>query len=178
MARNLQEALAKISQETKIPLQVITAEQEAVLAFLAAASALQSNGKNLVVWDIGGGSLQFSMSADDSSAARREFVISTGHQGVDLFRRQIAKQVDRGVAQAMNPLSREEMTQATELARELSRAVNLKIREQLRRGDMRVVGLGGVHTESLAAQAGLQDNPPYKLYNLNGVRAAPSAPPI
>ena len=172
MARNGQEALAKISQETKIPLQVITAEQEAVLAFLAAASALQSNGKNLVVWDIGGGSLQFSMSADDSSAARREFVISTGHQGVDLFRRQIAKQVDRGVAQAMNPLSREEMTQATELARELSRAVNLKIREQLRRGDMRVVGLGGVHTESLAAQAGLQDHPPYKLYTLNGVRTA------
>lgn len=72
----------------------------------------------------------------------------------------------------MNPLSREEMIRAIELARQLSRAVNPKIREQLRRGDMRVVGLGGVHTESLAAQAGVQDHPPYKLYPLNGVRAA------
>jgi len=172
MARNAHQALAKISQATGLPLQIVSGEQEAVLGFLAAAIALQSNGKNLVVWDIGGGSLQFSMSADGSSEAHREYVISAGHQGAELFRREIAQRLNRGAAQAVNPLSQAEMLRAIELARHWSRAVNPKIMEQLRRGDIRVVGLGGIHTESLAAQAGLQVNFPYRLYTLDGVRAA------
>ncbi len=127
MARNGREALAKISQKTKMPLQLITAEQEAVLGFLAATSAVGSNGKNLVVWDIGGGSLQFSMGAD---APHRDFVISMGHEGVELFRKQIARRLNRSAAQTVNPLSQEELTQAIELARELSHAVNPQIRQQ------------------------------------------------
>ena len=169
MARNGHEALAKISQKTKIPLQLITAEKEAVLAFLAATSALGSNGKNLVVWDIGGGSLQFSMGADDP---HRNFVISTGHEGVELFRRQIAKRFNRGTAQTVNPLSQEEMTGAIELAKELSHAVNPHIRERLRRSRMRIVGLGSVHTESLPMQAGLQTKLAFNVYTLEAVRAA------
>jgi hypothetical protein len=46
---------------------------------LQAASALLSDGKNLVVWDIGGGSLQFSMRADGVGALQRKSVISAGH---------------------------------------------------------------------------------------------------
>ena len=172
IARNAHHALARIFQETKIPLRIITGEQEAGLAFLAAATALRSNGKNLVVWDIGGGSLQFSMSADGASAAHREYVVSSGHQGAELFRMEIAKRFNRRAAQAVNPLSQAEMIQAIELARDWSRAVNSKIIQQLRRGDMRVVGLGGIHTESLVAQAGLRFNVPYRLYTLDGVRAA------
>jgi exopolyphosphatase / guanosine-5'-triphosphate,3'-diphosphate pyrophosphatase len=169
MARNGREALAKISQKTKMPLQLITAEQEAALAFLAATSVLGSDGKNLVVWDIGGGSLQFSMAAD---GPHRNFVISTGHEGVELFRKQIAGQFNRGATETVNPLSQEEMTRAIELARELSYAVNPQIRQRLRRSRMRIVGLGSVHTESLPAQAGLQTNPAYNVYTLEGVRAA------
>jgi exopolyphosphatase/guanosine-5'-triphosphate,3'-diphosphate pyrophosphatase len=169
MARNGHEALAKISQKAKMPLQLITAEQEAVLAFLAATSALGSDGKNLVVWDIGGGSLQFSMGAD---GPHRNFVISTGHEGVELFRRQVARRLNRGATQTVNPLSQEEMTRSIELAKALSHAVNLQIRERLRRSSMRVVGLGSVHTESLPMQAGLQTNLAYKVYTLEAVRAA------
>lgn len=169
MARNGHEALARISLETKMPLHLITAEQEAVLAFLAATSALGSDGKNLVVWDIGGGSLQFSMGAD---GPHRDFVISTGHEGVELFRRKIARRFNRAASQSVNPLSREEMTRAIELARESSNAVNRQIRERLRHSRMRIVGLGSVHTESLAVQAGLQTSLGYKVYTLEGVRAA------
>jgi exopolyphosphatase/guanosine-5'-triphosphate,3'-diphosphate pyrophosphatase len=169
MARNGQEALAKISQQTTIPLQLIAAEQEAVLAFLAARSALGSNSKNLVVWDIGGGSLQFSMGAD---GPHRDFVISTGHEGVEMFRRKIARRFNRDPTLTVNPLTQEEMGRAIELARELSDAVNPQIRERLRRRSMRVVGLGSVHAESLAAQAGLQSNRAYNMYTLEGVRVA------
>jgi hypothetical protein len=64
------------------------------------------------------------------------------------------------------------MTRAIALARELSHAVNLQIRERLRRSGMRIVGLGSVHTESLPMQAGLQTNLAYKVYTLEGVREA------
>jgi exopolyphosphatase/guanosine-5'-triphosphate,3'-diphosphate pyrophosphatase len=169
MARNGHEALAKISQKAKMPLVLITAEEEAVLAFLAATSALGSDGKNLVVWDIGGGSLQFSMGAE---GLQRNIVISTGHEGVELFRRQVARRFNRGATQTLNPLSQEEMTRAIELAKELSHAVNPQIRERLRRSGMRIIGLGSVHTESLPMQAGLQNNLAYKVYTLEAVRAA------
>jgi exopolyphosphatase / guanosine-5'-triphosphate,3'-diphosphate pyrophosphatase len=169
MAQNGPEALAKISQKTKMPLQLITAEQEAVLAFLAATSALGPNGKNLIVWDIGGGSLQFSMGADGPD---RNFVISTGHEGVELFRRQVARRFNRGATQTVNPLSQEEMTRAIELAKESSHAVNPHIREHLRRSGMRIVGLGSIHTESLPMQAGLQTNQAHNVYTLEAVRAA------
>jgi exopolyphosphatase/guanosine-5'-triphosphate,3'-diphosphate pyrophosphatase len=172
LARNGLQVLAQISQETKIPLQVITGAQEAVLGFLAAASALQTDGKNLVVWDIGGGSLQFSMRAEGVGAEQRKFVISAGHHGVELFRREIAKQLNRGVSRPVNPLSHDEITRAVELARRASKSVNSEVRERIRHGHMRVVGLGGIHTESLANHAGLENDPPYKLYTLAGVRAA------
>lgn len=171
LARNGQRALAKISQETNIPLRIITGDQEAVLGFLVAATTLQADGRNLVVWDIGGGSMQFSMSADSSSAAHPEYVISSDHIGVELFRREIAKHLERSAA-PVNPLTREEMTRAIELGKQLSRAVNPKILERLRRGDMRVAGLGGVHTESLAGQAGTETKPPFTVYTIEGVRAA------
>lgn len=172
LARNGLQVLAQISQETKISLQVITGEQEAVLGFLAAASALRSDGKNLVVWDIGGGSLQFSMRADGVGAAQPKFVISAGHHGIELFSREIAKQLNHGVSQSVNPLGQDKMTRAIESARRASKSVNPEIRERLRRGHMRVVGLGGIHTESLVNQAGLETDPPYELYTLAGVRAA------
>jgi exopolyphosphatase / guanosine-5'-triphosphate,3'-diphosphate pyrophosphatase len=169
MARNAHEALARIVQETKIPLSVISGEQEAALAFSAAAAALKSDGKNLVVWDIGGGSLQFSMRTDHSRETRRDYVISSGHQGAELFRMEIAKRLNR---EAANPMAQSEMIQAIELAKQWSRAVNPKIIERLGRGDMRVVGMGGIHTESLAAQASQQFQPPYDWYTLDAVRSA------
>jgi hypothetical protein len=64
------------------------------------------------------------------------------------------------------------MTRSIELAKALSHAVNLQIRERLRRSGMRIVGLGSVHTESLPMQAGLQTNLAYKVYTLEAVRAA------
>ena len=172
MANNGPRVLAQISHETKISLQVISGAQEAALGFLAAASALQSDGKDLVVWDIGGGSMQFSMRAEGAGAAHQKIVVSAAHHGVELFRREIAKQFKRGLGQVVNPLSQEEINRAIELARQSSQEVKAEIREQLRRGHMRIVGLGGVHTESLANQAGLEGKPPYKLYTLAGVRAA------
>jgi len=172
MARNAHRALTRISQETKIPLRVITGEQEAVLGFLAAEAGLQSDGKKLVVWDIGGGSLQFSMRADGFSEVHRDYVISAGHKGAELFRRELAVRFNRGSTQAVNPMTQAEMTQAIDLAKAWSRAVNPKIVEQLRRGETRVAGLGGIHTESLAGQAGLQFDSSHEHYTLDGVRAA------
>ena len=172
MAQNAKHALARIIQGTKIPLRVITGEQEAVLAFLAAASALRFEAKNLVVWDIGGGSLQFSMSADHVIEAQPDYIISAGHEGAELFRREIAKQLNRGAEQTVNPLDQAEMNRAVALAKQWSQAVNPKIKEKLRRRDTRVVGLGGIHAESLVAQAGLRFKSPYKIYTIDGVRRA------
>ena len=172
MARNASTALARLSRETGIALRVISGDEEALLAFLAAAAALQSDGKNLIVWDIGGGSLQFSMQASISRTDPIRYVVSSGHQGAELFRRSVAKQIRRSPDQRVNPLSQEEMTRAIQWARDSSRDVNREIVQQLRNSEILVVGVGGIHTESLVNQTGLHASPNGKSYHLEGVRAA------
>jgi exopolyphosphatase / guanosine-5'-triphosphate,3'-diphosphate pyrophosphatase len=172
MARNASPALARLSQETRIPLRVISGEEEAALAFLAAAAALRSNGSDLVVWDIGGGSLQFSMRAFNSPVGPARYVVSSGHQGAETFRRVVAQQFQRGSAHGVNPLSQAEMTRAIQRARDASRDVNAEIVQHLRRGSTRVVGVGGIHTESLVNQAGLRTSQNRRSYHLDAVRTA------
>jgi exopolyphosphatase/guanosine-5'-triphosphate,3'-diphosphate pyrophosphatase len=172
MARNASTALARLSQETGIALRVISGDEEAVLAFLAAAAALQSDGRNLIVWDIGGGSSQFSMQASGPREDPIRYVVSSGHQGAELFRKSVAEQIRRSPEQEVNPLSQEEMTRAIQWARNSSREVHREIVQQLHDSEIRLVGVGGIHTESLVNQAGLRASPDGKSYHLEGVRAA------
>jgi exopolyphosphatase/guanosine-5'-triphosphate,3'-diphosphate pyrophosphatase len=153
-------------------LRVISGDQEAILAFQAAATALRSDGRNLIVWDIGGGSLQFSMRAIGSKDKIGDYIISSGHHGAELFRKEVAQRFRRDASRPGDPLTEEGMTQAIGLARRWSRDMNTNIVKRLRLGHMRVVGLGGIHTESLSAQAGLQAKSAHEVYTREGVRVA------
>ncbi|QDK36345.1 Ppx/GppA phosphatase family protein [Bdellovibrio sp. NC01] len=59
VAKNGQEVAQEISKSLKIPVIVITQNQEAELGYLSAISqANPAKDKKLIVWDIGGGSMQ------------------------------------------------------------------------------------------------------------------------
>ncbi len=59
VAKNGSAVASEISKALKIPLKVISQEEEARLGFLAARSKLpKDSSEKLVVWDIGGGSMQ------------------------------------------------------------------------------------------------------------------------
>lgn len=59
IAKNGSSVASEISKALEIPLKVISQEEEARLGFLAARSKLSNvSPENLIVWDIGGGSMQ------------------------------------------------------------------------------------------------------------------------
>lgn len=59
VARNGNQAAAQISEALKIPVKVISQDQEAELGYWSALAQKNiQNTKSLIVWDIGGGSMQ------------------------------------------------------------------------------------------------------------------------
>ncbi len=58
-ARNSEDALNEIYQETGLVLHVITGDQEAEYSFLAAMDSFPSNNEDILVIDTGGGSTEF-----------------------------------------------------------------------------------------------------------------------
>jgi exopolyphosphatase / guanosine-5'-triphosphate,3'-diphosphate pyrophosphatase len=58
-ARNAPAFVARVQRELGLRIQVLSGEEEARLAFLAASSQLPRSGEPVVVFDVGGGSTEF-----------------------------------------------------------------------------------------------------------------------
>lgn len=64
-AANGDEVLARIHRETGVELQVLSGEEEAKLTFLAVRRWYGWSARNILVFDIGGGSLEISQGSDE-----------------------------------------------------------------------------------------------------------------
>ncbi|HEY0168442.1 MAG TPA: Ppx/GppA phosphatase family protein [Jatrophihabitans sp.] len=64
-ARNSSEVLARVKEETGVELRVLTGEDEAVLTFLAVRRWFGWSAGRLLCLDIGGGSLELAVGADE-----------------------------------------------------------------------------------------------------------------
>src|ERR1700712_3596092 len=64
-ARNSAQVLARVKKETGVDLQVLTGEDEAVLTFLAVRRWFGWSAGRLLCLDIGGGSLELAVGADE-----------------------------------------------------------------------------------------------------------------
>ena len=57
-ARNGEDFIKTLSEELGVKIYIIQQKKEAIIGFLSALSAVQVDGSKLLVWDIGGGSMQ------------------------------------------------------------------------------------------------------------------------
>ena len=76
IAANRDEVVAAIAARTGVHVEVVSGEEEARLAYLAAKSSLGRAGGSLVVFDTGGGSSQFTFGRDD--AIEERFSVDVG----------------------------------------------------------------------------------------------------
>ena len=76
-ARNRDYCIRQISKTTEIPIDVITAEEEARLVFLAVTKAIKLNGKQALLVDIGGGSVEVSLASESEIISTESFGIGT-----------------------------------------------------------------------------------------------------
>lgn len=156
-ASDSSEFLNEIKEKTGISIKLIDQDQEAMLGYLAATAAFPGKTENIVVWDIGGASMQMIFRKKN-----RGFLIYRGRMASVSFKEAILLHVKRQRPEkhlSPNPIGKENLKNALEIV--LASAVDVpdEIKKIILEPDSVVLGIGGVHNQSVKKQLG--KNIPY-----------------
>lgn len=154
-AKNGKEIIARFSKKLKIPLKVISQEEEGQLGYQSALVNLKDfdSEKKLIVWDIGGGSMQM-IGKDDSN----KFQYYLGNLASVNFKNMIIEVFQLKSIEATtspNPIGLSR-TNAIALAKSYAR-LHVPPFFFNNKGDYEYVGVGGVHNFSVKAQLQLKE---------------------
>ncbi|WFS61526.1 hypothetical protein LF599_12720 [Pseudodesulfovibrio thermohalotolerans] len=147
-AQNGRAYFVRIRQETGIPSRVISEQQAAMLSFHAVRHALAGKAGDLLVWDIGGNSMQMTIRKPDggllfyldpmAAVAFKNVVIQT------------IQKKDINITVSPNPVSVGEVSQArAHIQAHAAMTVPRYICNKLANQELTVAGIGGVHYYSV-----------------------------
>lgn len=166
LTKNGPEFAKKIEAETKIPITIVDQILEGKITFVATASKKDIAEKNLVVWDIGGGSTQF-ITEDNGS-----FKVDCSSIGSGSFRDYIIQEIqkkDPKCVKSPNPMSAEEIAKALMHAQKLARSVNQLFFDKITKPQTQVIGAGSVFSYGIAETVGHKQH--ISIEDLSGVVA-------
>ncbi len=141
-AANIHAFIDRIFRETGIEVHIIDQQLEGILGFQATASQLDADPKHVIVWDIGGGSYQFSTLDPHGNVQV--------YRGVDAsipFKNHIIKHIkkhDPNLVTTPNPLTQVELKDATNHAHRLSKKVDDLFKKKISSSRTVVVGIGNI----------------------------------
>ena len=140
-AKNSQEVLIRFKEEINLDVKIINQTKEALIAFHAAKSTVKKDP--LLVWDVGGGSMQIIKTYD-----KRNKNIYLGKLASVTFKENVMSMLQK--TKTPNPLGKKGAIMAMNLARDYAskkaKGIVGKIDKQY------VVGVGGVHYYSIREQ--------------------------
>lgn len=141
-AANSQAFIDKIYQTTGVRVYVIDQELEGKLAFNAVLSKENVNPESLIVWDIGGGSLQL-------TALNRQggYLIYRGDIASIQFKNIVVKDIQRkdpNQTLTPNPMTPGDLQQGVQLAREVAQRVDRVFKDRISQPYTNVVGVGNI----------------------------------
>lgn len=150
-AKNGKKVIKDFSMKFKIPMNVISQEEEAMLGYLSVLALRDDVGplkKNFVVWDIGGGSMQFFYLND-----KKEPSIYLGDLASVTFKNMVIEVLESKnieTTNSPNPIG-DKREQAIALARSYARIhVPADLKTYLK--ENMVIGVGGVHNRAIKDQ--------------------------
>lgn len=149
-SENGKEFLKIISDKENISLQVITQEEESNLGFKAAFQneAKSTAGKNQMMWDIGGGSMQIVLKENDQYFRYLGKLASVSFK--DLVIKEIKKK-SLDELKTPNPLTVKEVKLSTQLAKDEVKNIPNNLKKKIGKNTV-IVGVGGVFQYSLLGQ--------------------------
>lgn len=112
----------RLGEEFDIRASVITQDEEAALAFAAAAGHVRKKATEIAVWDIGGASMQLA-----AAASPGKLQAATSEIAAVSFKEQVIQNVlgkDPKQQNSPNPLSADQVTRARTLAEKLANDLN------------------------------------------------------
>lgn len=151
-----------LEDETGIKVHIVDQSLEGKLAFQAVLSKVDVDAENLVVWDIGAGSIQFTGVASDGS-----FLVDCGKEGGGAFNDYIICEIQRcnlKNCKTPNPMSAKDILQAEGHAKSLSQKVGKAFKDKIKHPGTKVIGAGSVFGYGIAAMVGGKN--PFSLYDI------------
>jgi exopolyphosphatase/guanosine-5'-triphosphate,3'-diphosphate pyrophosphatase len=143
-------AVKFLETKTDIKIKIISQELEAKIGFVAAAQIVSAPLDKIVVWDIGGGSMQIT-TLDPNGA----FDIYKGKVASVSFKNHIIEQVQYRSLEDIktpNPISSADYNLARRDAFAIASLTTSRVlRDKLKAKDTVVVGIGGVHHYSISS---------------------------
>lgn len=156
-AKNGQHFLEKAIQKLSLDIVLIDQKKEAHLGFWGAVAKSELDTKDIIVWDIGGGSMQLSL------FRKGHLFTYLGKLASVSFKDEILK--FKGLRRGSpNPIGVFDGLKASSLARKEAERIPPLFREETTR--RKVIGIGGVHFYSIKNQLEIQEDTPYSVYQL------------
>ncbi len=150
-AKNADSFVKVIREKLSIPLKVISQSEEAFLGFQVAREKVKVPIGDLVVWDIGGGSMQMT-SVDEALKP----TVYYGNLASVSFKNQVIAKVQKmnpDKVTSPNPLKKKNVKPSVALAEvEATATVPANIKRKFANPETVVVGIGGVLAKSLPRQ--------------------------
>lgn len=145
-ANNAKSYVSEVAAKTGIRIQIIPQREEGEIAFFSAVATGGFDPNEIIVWDIGTGSLQITTSNNDGLT-----VYMGEHMGSVAFKNYIISALqenDVDDVDSPNPLSEEDLKSADSYARAFARKAYPIIKEKIL-ADAPVVGIGRLFYHSI-----------------------------
>lgn len=157
-AQNGRAYFVRIRKETGIPSRVISEQQAAMLSYHAVRQELGEKAPQLLVWDIGGNSMQMTLRKDDG-----DLFFYIDPMASIPFKNVVIESIQKksiATTASPNPVSPAEVEQALAFIRShAAMTVPLPVSSRICRQDMVVAGIGGVHFYSVPEVLGVKARP-------------------
>jgi exopolyphosphatase / guanosine-5'-triphosphate,3'-diphosphate pyrophosphatase len=140
-AKNAGTTLDKVAKETGITITIIPESNEAILDFKGASHQLNIPHSQLVVWDLGGGSMEMIARAPNDKT-----LMYLGDLGSVGFREEVVRKIKKqnaAVVLSPNPLTREQIDAAVALAAAEAKKVPPDLQVKIAARETKTVAIGG-----------------------------------
>lgn len=152
-AGNADQFIDEIFKETGVVVNIIDQELEGALAFQAVRANMSIPAERLVVWDIGGGSVQLTAAA---SSKNEDYTIYRGHDASTPFKDYVIEKLQQRSLEhynTPNPMNFAEVMHATTHAQRVAAKVDELFKKKINQSSTVVVGVGSVFGFNIAEMA-------------------------
>lgn len=146
-AQNGSDLATKIRKESGVQVNIIDQKTEGELAYLAAIAKAAVDPQDAVVWDIGGGSFQFTMHEPPN-----KYRVYEGDIASIAFKNTIIENIqhkDPQTVHSPNPMSISDMDQAIGYAESVAEKVDPVIKDKIKHHTTRVLAAGNLFNKGL-----------------------------
>lgn len=141
-AANNQAFAQRIEEQTGVKVRIIDQDEEGILAFRGALASSPILPEHAVVWDIGGGSMQFTALSPQGT-----YLIEHGKIASVPFRNAIIQDIEKkdlNVINTPNPMNQTEMDQAIKLASEKALETDSFFKDKILNKETKVLAVGNL----------------------------------